>query len=297
MSEPSILVTGASGHLGRRVIELLLEKGARRLIATTRKPDSLADLAAQGVEVRRGDFEDEAGLADAFKGAERVLLVSTDALDRPGRRLAQHHAAVRALAKAGATYVVYTSLPNPVGSKVTIAGDHAGTEEAIAASGIDFTILRNNLYSDYFPHSLAPAVATGRLVDAKGKGAIAWVTREDCAQAAAGAILAAKPGDRITVDVTGPSAVTSEELATLLSAVVGKSIVHAPTTPEALVDVFASRGMPRPVAELMASFDAAVAKGDMAAVTSAVQDLSRRTPTSVKAVLEAHAATLKAAAR
>ncbi|AKU96651.1 NADPH:quinone oxidoreductase 2 [Labilithrix luteola] len=297
MSQPSILVTGASGHLGRRVVDLLLAKGAENIIATTRKPEALGDLAAKGVDVRRADFEDEASLESALAGVERALLVSTDALDKPGRRTSQHLAAVRAMVKAGVKYVLYTSLPNAANTTVTIAVDHAKTEEAIVASGLDYTILRNNLYADYFPYSLAPAVASGKLVDAKGEGAVAWITREDCAQAAAGALLAAKAGDRIAVDVTGPEPVTSAQLAKLLGELVGREIVHVSVTPEAMLEQFLASGMPRGIAEAMASFDGAIAKGDLSNVTDAVSRYAGRPPTSVNTFLAQHAATLKAAAK
>src|SRR5689334_9931004 len=106
----TLLVTGASGHLGRRVIELLLESNAGHLIATTRSPDKLAGLAARGVEVRQADFDDPGSLAAAFAGADRLLLISTDALDGTDRRIVQHGNAVAAAEQAGVKHVVYTSL-------------------------------------------------------------------------------------------------------------------------------------------------------------------------------------------
>ena len=130
MSSPTLLVTGASGQLGRRVIAHLLQTHrvpAGQIIATTRKPETLADLAAQGVQVRGADFDDPASLVAAFSGAQRLLLVSTDALDRPGRRLEQHQAAVAAAVQAGARHVVYTpcrarsrARPSPLRLTITV---------------------------------------------------------------------------------------------------------------------------------------------------------------------------------
>src|SRR5271170_4367258 len=169
-SERTLFVTGASGHLGRRVVELLLETGAANIVAGTRKPEKLADLAARGVVVRPADFEEPKGLRTAFVGVDRVLIISTDAIDRPGRRLAQHQAAVAAAAGAGVKHAVYTSMPNPETSPVVFAPDHLGTEQALKASGMSWTILRDCWYTDYLVPGLAAAVASGKLVSATGQG-------------------------------------------------------------------------------------------------------------------------------
>lgn len=291
-SRPTLLVTGASGHLGRRVVELLLERNAGPIIATTRKPESLADLAARGVDVRKADFEDPSSLAAAVTGAERALLVSTDALDRPGRRVAQHRAAIAALVEAGAKHVVYTSLPNPyVGSPVIIAEDHRLTEEALAATRLDFTILRNNLYTDLMLQSLPAAVASGTLLDARGAGKASFVTREDCARAAAGALAEGGAG-RHTLDVTGPAAVSSPELAALVAEITGRPVAHVSVSPEELVNALTSHGLPAPIAALLASFDTAIAKGDLAAVTDTVARLGGQAPQTVRDFLVAHRAAL-----
>jgi len=290
-----LLVTGASGHLGRRVLELLLERGAGPIIATTRTPGSLAAFAARGVDVRRADFDDESTLAAAFAGAVRALVISTDSLDRPGRRLAQHRRAVAALERAGVRHVVYTSLPNPTSTPCLLAPDHAGTEAALAASKLDATILRNNLYTDYLLHSLPAAVASGALVDAKGSGAVAYVTRDDCARAAAAALASSSRG-RTTLDVTGPDALTADQLAAIVSEIAGKPVVHTSVPVPVLVEGMQAHGMPRPIAELLASFDAAAAQGDYSQVSSTVEQLSGTRPTSVAAYLRSQRAALVPAA-
>src|SRR4029079_1752737 len=129
----TLLVTGAAGHLGRRVIELLLEANAGHVIAPTRSPDKIADLAARGVEVRQADFDDPSLLAAAFAGADRLLLISTDALDGTDRRQVQHRNAIAAAEQARVKHVVYTSLTRPEpGSPIAIAPDHYATEQALA---------------------------------------------------------------------------------------------------------------------------------------------------------------------
>ena len=282
-----LLVTGASGHLGRRVVELLLERGLGPIIATTRSPDKLADLAARGVEVRAADFDDPASLAAAFAGARRALLVSTDALDRPGRRRDQQLAAVRAFEDAGVEHVVYTSCPSPYdGSPVGVVPDHLATERALAASRLDFTILRNNLYAEVILYSLPQAVAAGQLVDAKGDGGVAWVWRDDCARAAAAALADPTRGRR-TLDITGPAAITSAELAAIASEVTGKPVRHVSVPLDALIAGMVQHGLPEPVAQLMASFDAGAARGDLAATSSAVVELTGAPPRSVREFLQA----------
>lgn len=276
----SVLVSGASGQLGRRVVELLLEAGARPIVATTRTPEKLADLAARGVDVRRADFDDPSTLVPAFAGARRALLVSTDALDRPGRRLAQHRAAIAAFVESGVEHVVYTSLPNPVGSPVTIASDHAETEATLASTKLDFTILRNNLYAEYLLASLGQALGSGQLVDAKGASKVAWVTREDCARAGA-------KGRRV-LDVTGPEALSSDELAELVSRVTGKTVVHVSVSDDALVEGMIGHGLPEPIARLMTSFDHATRDGLLANVSDTVQRLSQRPPTRVTELIREH---------
>src|SRR6202167_4265284 len=211
-SERTLFVTGASGHLGRRVVELLLEMETGKIVAGTRKPEKLADLAARGVVVRHADFEDPQGLAAALAGVDGVLIVSTDAIDRPGRRLAQHRAAVAAAVSAGVKHAAYTSMPNPETSPVVFAPDHLGTEQALKASGLSYTILRMCWYTDFLIPTLAPAVASGNLIAATGQGGAPYVTREDCAQAAAAALASSETSSK-TWNITGPELVTYTDLA------------------------------------------------------------------------------------
>lgn len=275
-SNQALLVTGASGHLGRRVVELLLEAGAGRVIATTRKPESLADLAAKGAEIRRADFDDEAGLADAFKGATRALLISTDALDRPGRRAEQHTRAVRALKAAGVQHIVYTSAAHADrGATFEVFADHRASEDAVVASGLDYTLLRNSLYADLFLQSLGGAVASGQLVDARGAGAAAFVTREDCARAAAAALSRDVYGKWI-YDVTGPESLTSDDVAKIVSSLANKPIAHQSIPADALSQGLQQHGFPAFVADLFVRFDVAIAKGELAVATTAVEHLTGR---------------------
>ena len=290
MTSSKLLVTGASGQLGRQVLELLLATHAGAIIATSRSPEKLADLRARGVEVRAANFDDEAGLKAAFTGAERALLISTDTLGVPGQRLAQHQAAVRAFESAGVQHVVYTSLVNPVASPILFAPDHAGTEAALTASGLDFTVLRNNLYTDLSLHAVAGAVASGQLIDSRARGAVAFVTREDCGRSAAAALADRNASGRRTLDVTGPESLTSEHIASLLSELSGKKITHVSVPLEALVQGMVQHGLPEPLAKIYASIDVSIARGDLASVSNTVTELTGRAPRTVREFLTANRA-------
>lgn len=290
--QPTLLVTGASGKLGRRVVELLLEAKAGRVIAATRTPDKLADLSAQGVEIRQADFDNPASLTAAFAGVERLLLISTDVVDGTERRIVQHRNAVNAAVQAGVKHVVYTSLIRPEpGSPIAIAPDHYATEQALASSPLDWTILRNNVYTDFLLFSLPRAAATGQLVAAAGEGGVGYVTREDCARAAAAALAASTSG-RTTLDITGPALVTHAELARMVSTIAERPITYVPVTAEVLKAGMVTAGLPEAMAGVFVSFDTGIAQGTLAVVSTAVADLTGQPPQSVGDYLFAHRAAL-----
>lgn len=289
----TLLVTGASGHLGRRVIHHLLQTlkvPAARIIATTRKPESLADLAALGVVVRQADFEDSASLARAFEGAQRLLLISTDALDRPGRRLEQHQAAVAAAVKAGVKHVVYTSMPKPEpGSPIPFAPDHLGTEQALAASALTWTVLRNCWYMENLQMNLPQVLASGHWYTAAGAGQIAHVSRDDCARAAALA-LASAATDKVTYNLTGAAAYSTAEIAALASEVFGKPITVVPVSPEALAQGMAAAGVPPIYIPLFVAFDVNTAAGNVSAVSGDCSKLTGHAPLALRDFLVANRA-------
>lgn len=291
------LVTGASGHLGRAVVENLLSRhniAPGKLIVTTRNADKLADLAGRGVVVRTASFDDEAALAKAFAGAERLLIVSTDALDLEGTRLAQHRRAISAAAKAGVGHVLYTSLPNPETSAVLFAPDHAGTEKAIADSTIPgWTILRNNWYFENLFHSIPRALQSGQWYTANGSGQIAHIARGDLARAAAAA-LASTDKSKKTFTLTGKEAMTTADIAKRISAATGKPLAVVDVPLEGLIKGMRDAGLPEPVARIFASFDAAIARGDLAGVTSDYRTLTGSDPQSFDSWLSANAGALAA---
>jgi NAD(P)H dehydrogenase (quinone) len=289
---PTLLVTGASGHLGGRVVELLLEKKAGTVIAGARDPTKVADLAAKGAEVRVIDFDKPETLAEGLTGVDRLLLVSTNTL--PTRKVQQRRL-VEAAAKAGVKHVVYTSAPAPQPSaKSLIADSHYWTEQALAASTLPgWTVLRNNIYAEIILLGLANALKSGQLYTATGSAGRNYVTREDCAAAAAAALADGFDGKRI-LDVTGPAPVTQDEIAALASAIAGKTVTHVPLPPDALRQGLIDAGLPDFYADALVAFDVDAAAGYHAITTPAVTDFAGREPTSVKAFLEAQKDAIKA---
>ena len=291
MSAPVLLVTGASGHLGRRVVELLLEKKAGAVIAGTRDPAKVADLVAKGAEARVVDFDKPETLDAAFAGVDRLLIVSTDAL---AVRTDQQRRAVEAAAKAGVKHVVYTSSPAPKPwPENPVLNSHYWTEHALAASGMGWTVLRNNIYADMILMALGNALKSGQLFTATGSGGRNYVTREDCAQAAAGALADGFEGTRI-LEVSGPAPVTQDEIAAWASEIAGKTVTHVPVPAEALRQGMIDAGLPEIYAGVLTGFDVDASEGFHATVTSAVKDLSGREPTAVKDFLTTNAEAIKA---
>ena len=291
----TLLVTGASGQLGRSVINHLLDSlkvPANRIVATTRTPANLADLAARGVTIRAADFDDQASLAKAFAGADRALIISTNEVEVRGKRREQQLAAVVAAGQAGVGHLLYTSMPNPEpGSPVVFAPDHYDTEQAIKASGIPYTIFRNGWYDENLFMALPQILASGQWYTSAGDGAISYGTRDDYAAAIA-AGLASDTGESTTYTLTGPKAYTAAEVAAFVTEVTAKPIQVIQLSDEALTEGMKSAGLPESFAKVLVSFDAAARAGDLAMVTDAVEKLSGRKSVPLKQFLETNKAAL-----
>ncbi len=288
----NLVITGASGQLGRRTAELVIEQGGTDgLILVTRDPAALADLAAQGVDVRPGDFDHPDLLREAFAGGQRMLLISATDLER---RTEQHRSAIEAAAAAGVRHVIYTSClspepPNPA----FVASSHLATERALDGSSLSWTILRNGLYADYQVPEAARAVATGTLVHNRGDGRVAYVSREDCAAAAA-AVLASPGHEGSVYDITGSQALDAVDLASLYGEVGARKIELVSLDDESflagLLGGEPDDGHLRYGAELVTSFGRSVREGFMASCTDAVEKLTGRPPQGLHDVLETHRA-------
>jgi NAD(P)H dehydrogenase (quinone) len=289
----SVVVTGASGHLGRLVAEELFERiPASEVVLVTRHPEAIADLGARGATVRRGDFDDPDSLVPAFEGGERMLLISTLAV---GRRVPQHRAAIEAASAAGIRRLVYTSFPKPVADHPVgpIATEHGETEAILHESGLEWTVLRNATYAELQVPPGALAVAGGKLYTNAGDGRLVSVSRRDCARAAA-AVMTTDGHAGKTYDVTGDEALSQTELAGLLSEVSGRAVELVPVNDRMLSWGLTRHGAPKPIARAIVAFGKAVREGYYDVVDPAVTMLTGAPPRSLRDVLIAHRGDLMA---
>jgi NAD(P)H dehydrogenase (quinone) len=255
-----ILVTGATGKLGRLVIEELLKKvPASQVIAAVRNPEKAADLAARGVQVRKADYTQPETLGPAFHEVEKVLLISSNEV---GQRARQHEAVVQAARKAGVRLLVYTSILHADHARLALAAEHKATEEAIRASGLPYVFLRNGWYLENYTENLGPALAHGALVGSAGEGRIAAATRADYAAAAA-AVLTGSGHENKVYELAGEHAFTMAELANEVSRKAGRTIAYNNLPPEQYQRVLEGAGLPKPYAGALADSDVGVSRGEL----------------------------------
>jgi NAD(P)H dehydrogenase (quinone) len=255
-----IAVTGATGKLGRKVVDGLLEKvPAGEVIAAVRTPEKAADHAARGVQVRRADYTKPDTLDAAFAGVEKLLLISSSEI---GQRAVQHKAVIDAAVRAGVRLLAYTSLLRADRSGLSLAGEHRETEDAIRASGLPFVLLRNGWYTENYTESLAPALQQGAIVGCARDGRVAAATRADYA-AAAVAVLT-NPGHAGRVyELSGDVPFTMPELAAAVSKAAGRTIGYADLPPAQYKSVLLGAGLPEFVADLYVDFGLGALRGDL----------------------------------
>ena len=291
-----IIVTGASGQFGHAAASQLLDAG-EAVIALTRSPGKLADLAARGAEVRAADFDDPASLNSAMAGGETMLLISTTMV---GERPRQHGNAIDAAVAAGVRHIVYTSVTdggNPDHPAVE-QHDHYATEQHLKASGAAWTILRNSQYSEAIATAMAiPALAAGSKPDNCGDGQIAFVSRDDCVATAVAVIT--QPGhENKAYDVTGPELLSIPEAMAMISEIAGKPIEVIPVSDEQMFAYFDSLGVARKAADVdpngpipwasegMVTFGQAIREGNFAVISDDVERITGRKPRTLRSVLE-----------
>lgn len=250
----TIAVTGATGQLGRIVVERLKRKATDQIIALVRSPEKAADL---GVEARRADYDDAASLEAALEGVDTLLLISSSEV---GKRAAQHHNVIEAAKKNGVKWIVYTSLLRADTSPLSLAVEHVQTEKKLASSGIPHTILRNGWYTENYTGSLEGAVASGGIIGSAGEGRISGASRADYADAAV-AVLTTGGHQGKVYELAGDEPFSLSELAAEVSRQAGRAVTYN-NLPEAdYAKALEGFGLPAGVAEAVASWDVGASHG------------------------------------
>ncbi len=283
----SIVVTGATGHLGRLVVEAVLRRGlpVEELVATGRSTDKLKDLADRGVTVRRADFDDRESVAAVLAGAEKVLLVSSSEV---GKRFAQHRNVIDAARAAGVSRLVYTSIANADRAEMHLAREHQETEQYLRTSGVPAAVLRNSWYVENYTDQLAATLHGGAVLGCAGAGRVSATTRADYAEAAA-AVLLGEDNIEPVYELGGDEAFSLEELAAEISRVTGTRVVYrdlpAPVYARMLIDA----GLPEDYAGALADADVGLSRGELLVDGDELSRLiGRPTTTLADAIAAAH---------
>jgi NAD(P)H dehydrogenase (quinone) len=286
----SIVVTGATGHLGRLAVEALLERGvpAADVVATGRRTQALADLAERGVAVRTADYDDEASLKEALAGADRLLLVSGSEV---GQRVRQHGKAVAAARAAGVGFIAYTSIAHADTSTLLLAEEHRATEQLLAEAGVPHALLRNSWYTENYTAQL-PVYLEHGIAGAAGDGGVSAATRADYAAAAAAVV--ATDGHAGAVYELGGAPFTMTELAQVVSAATGRTVTYTDLPVEQYQQVLVAAGLPQPVAAVLADGDRGVAAGELLVEGDDLARLLGRAPTSLADAVAAAVTALRA---
>ncbi|AXB48029.1 SDR family oxidoreductase [Amycolatopsis albispora] len=285
----TIVVTGANGQLGRLVVEHLRKRAnTSDIVASVREPAKAQDL---GVEVRRGDFDQPETLDTAFAGADKLLIISTG--DASDHRLTQHRNAIEAAKRAGVGHVFYTSLTKADTSSMLLARTHAPTEELLKASGLTYTILRNNWYLENDLGTIAAALATGTVASSARDGRTAPVTRAEYAEAAAVA-LTTEGHENTVYELGAPVTYSYADWATALSEATGREITFTALTDEQAEAQLTEAGLPAHVVGVLVDSNRGITRGDLALAAPDLAKLLGREPVTLREWVEAQAASSSA---
>lgn len=279
-----IVVTGATGQLGRLVIQSLLTKlPAAQIVAAVRQPERAADLAELGVQVRQADYTKPATLDAAFQGAEKVLLISSSEV---GQRTTQHKNVIDAAKRAGVSLLAYTSLLHANRSPLGLAAEHQATEALLKESGVPHVLLRNGWYTENYLTSIPPALQHGAYIGSAGEGRIASAARADYAEAAAAVLTLAGQAGKV-YELAGDESYTLAEFAAELSKQAGQSIPYV-NLPEAdFKAALVGAGLPDALAGLLADSDTGAANGGLFDDQRQLSRLIGRPTTALAALIKA----------
>jgi NAD(P)H dehydrogenase (quinone) len=265
----TIAVTAATGHLGRLVVDALLERGVdpQDVVAAVRTPAKAEDLAARGVQVREADYTRPETLGPALQGVDRVLLISSSEV---GQREPQHANVIEAAKEAGVGLLAYTGVLKSDTTTMRLAAEHQATEARLRESGLPVVYLRNGWYTENYTGQLAQTLEHG-LVGSAGDGRVAPAARRDFAEAAA-VVLTGEGHEGQAYELAGDEAVTMAEIAALISEATGRDVAYTDLPVDAYAEVLAGAGLPAPLNETIADSSAAIARGELATDSG---DLSR----------------------
>ena len=279
-----IVITAASGQLGRLTLEDLLSRGvpAGRIRAVVRERAKLADFAERGVEVVEGDYTDRESLVKALAGAEKYLLISSVGSDED--RIGHHLNAIAAAREAGVGHLVYTSIPEAETNPIGFAWVHRDTEKAIRESGLPFTFLRNNWYFENATGNLGAAIEHGALIGAAGDGRVGYAARADYAAAAA-AVLTGEGHEGQVYELTGDVAISQADLAAEVSRQSGKEVGFVNLPEGEYAKALEGFGLPPFLATALADADVRISEGALAATTDTLATLIGRPTTTLAAAV------------
>ena len=285
----SIVITGATGQLGRHVVQALLERNvpAEDIVAAGRSIEKLEDFAARGVQVRSMDYTDPASVAEALQGAQKVLLISGSEV---GQRVEQHRTVIEAAKAAGVELLAYTSIANADTTKMKLAVEHQETETILQEVGVPFVLLRNSWYLENYTDQLPGTLAQGGIAGSAGEGRVSAASRADYANAAAAVLVADDDQAGKIYELGGDEPFTMDELAAEISAATGREISYQDLSAQEYAGMLAGVGVPEAFAEILADSDLGIARGDLLVSTGDLKTLIGRPATSLADAVRSAAA-------
>ncbi|MCU1434704.1 MAG: NAD(P)-dependent oxidoreductase [Pseudarthrobacter sp.] len=279
----SIVITGATGQLGRHVVEALLQRNvpAAEIVAAGRSIGKLADFEARGVQVRTMDYTDAASVAQALDGASKVLLISGSEV---GQRVDQHRTVIEAAKAAGVELIAYTSIANADSTGMKLAAEHQATEAILKDSGVPFAILRNGWYLENYTEQLQGTLAQGALAGSAGAGKVSAASRQDYAEAAAAVLIAENQAGKV-YELGGDEAFTLTELAQEISTAANQDVAYQDLPASDYAGLLAGFGVPQAFADILADSDLGIARGDLLVSGSDLRTLIGRPTTPMPAAV------------
>lgn len=280
-----IAIAGATGKLGNLVVDALLERDADagQIIAIGRSEEKLAPLASKGVQTRVADYNAPATLIPALEGVDKLLLISGSEV---GQRIAQHENVINAAKSVNVSLVAYTSIANAATGGMKLAAEHVATEQALAASGLDYVLLRNGWYTENYTDQVMGYLNSGVILGAAGDGKISAAARSDFAEAAAAVLLAEEPQAGKIYELGSDKPFTLAQLAGAVSAAAGHDVSYKQMDPETLVDIYEQSGVPAVFADILVDTDVRISEGALEVNTGQLAQLIGHAPTSLGKVIK-----------